>query len=103
MNLPKVIRVTCSNILRQNMLRYQPRVLHRAAAVAASSQFEPIAWQRSAFVSTRRFTSATENNTVDYDYVQTIIKDKKKVNVLYPKGNGGMDYSCVVYIGCSSY
>ncbi|KAI7880853.1 Rhodanese-like protein [Lichtheimia hyalospora FSU 10163] len=29
-------------------------------------------------MTTRRFTAGAENNTVDYDYIQTIIKDKKQ-------------------------
>ncbi|KAJ8662357.1 hypothetical protein O0I10_002051 [Lichtheimia ornata] len=78
MSLPTLLRATCSNVLRQNILRHQPRVIRKAASVALSSQLKPIAWQRNALVATRRFTSATENNTVDYEYIQTIIKDNKQ-------------------------
>lgn len=86
MSLPTLLRATCSNVLRQNILRHQPRVIRKAASVALSSQLKPIAWQRNALVATRRFTSATENNTVDYEYIQTIIKDNKQVSVLSTKG-----------------
>ena len=82
MNLPILMRATCSNVLRQAVVRHHPRVIHKAASVAPWSRLKPVAWQCNATMTTRRFTAGAENNTVDYDYIQTIIKDKKQVNIL---------------------
>lgn len=89
------MRTACSNVLRHNILRHQPRVIRQAASVALSSQLKPIAWQRSALVATRRFTAATENNTVDYEYIQKIIKDNKQVSALLLKENSDHLYNHV--------